>query len=319
LHALHEILGPIENFRVSLEDTGCLDGQRAIDVDRNRRNLSRQCKRMEIVDDFLYSTDGECRNEDAPASRRGFGDNVRKCLARQLVRRMIPIAIGGFHDHDVGGLRWLRVPNDRKATPPDVAREHETLPVSPFLDVQDDGRRPENVPGVDEGHANAGRNLERLVVWNASHEVRSTRCIDHGIQRGNGTLAMPHQKLGVLLLDMGGVGKHHDGEITRRGGTPHRSTIALSHQQWNASRVIDVRVREYDGVNARYVDGQTEVFCLRLLPPPLEKTTIQQDVSSVHVHDVAGPGDLPRSAGERDLHAPLGSSGRSVCHHHTTL
>src|SRR5687768_11472280 len=136
LHTLHEVLGAIEDLRMHLEDARHLDGEGTVDVDRDCGDFSGERERVEIVYDLLGTTHRECRNENAPATGRCGGDDPRQLLTRRLVRCMVPIAVCGFHDHEISPLWNLRVANDRKPSPSDIAREDQPPSASVFFEIE---------------------------------------------------------------------------------------------------------------------------------------------------------------------------------------
>src|SRR5688500_11160819 len=143
LDALHEILGAVEYLRMRLEDGRRLDGERTVDVDRNRWNLAGQREGVQVVHDLLGTTHGECRDEYPSAARSRLANDPRQITTRRCVRRMIPIAVRRLHDDDVGSLRRLGISNDREPAASNVSRKHEPLAASALIDVQDDRRGSE--------------------------------------------------------------------------------------------------------------------------------------------------------------------------------
>ena len=74
-------------------------------------------------------------------------------------------------------------------------------------------------------------------------------------------------------------------------------------QEWESSRVIDVRMREDDGVDL--VDGtrQACVLLTRLAAPSLKHAAVEQNGLPIDSEDVTGARDLAGGTGELDLHA----------------
>jgi hypothetical protein len=66
--------------------------------------------------------------------------------------------------------------------------------------------------------------------------------------------------------------------------------------------VIDVRVREYNGINRRGIEWQGPVSLERLRPSPLIQTAVQQNAASVYRHQMHGARNGLRSAEELKSH-----------------
>jgi hypothetical protein len=77
----------------------------------------------------------------------------------------------------------------------------------------------------------------------------------------------------------------------------------MPHEEGKSSRVIDVRMREYDDIDTLDRDGKLCILCVALAPLPLKQPAIQDDRLSCDTQDVARAGDLARSADELDLHS----------------
>jgi uracil phosphoribosyltransferase len=69
--------------------------------------------------------------------------------------------------------------------------------------------------------------------------------------------------------------------------------------------MIDMRMRQHDGVDALRGNGQSKIFLPAFITSTLKETAVEQHRASANAQDVARPGDLARGAEELDLHRRL--------------
>jgi hypothetical protein len=67
--------------------------------------------------------------------------------------------------------------------------------------------------------------------------------------------------------------------------------------------VVEVRVAEHDGVDARRVEREVAVPFERVLAMALEQAAVEQYPTATRVDQVRGARDLARGAPEFDVHA----------------
>jgi len=102
------------------------------------------------------------------------------------------------------------------------------------------------VSRIHIGRANAGRDIERAVIWNAHHLAHQPRNIFRGVQWFDGFPTMATQELRVLFLDVRRVHQHDSAEIAGRGSGPHSARVSALCEQGQPAGVIDMRVRQHD-------------------------------------------------------------------------
>ena len=198
----------------------------------------------------------------------------------------------------------MRVANDRQAPAADVAGEHEAALRTALGALEHDRRRAEDVTGLDERGANARRDVERRVVAESPIIWLMTLATSRRIvqRRGDGPIPAG-EELRVLLLDVRRVGEHDRAEIVRRGRGVDRSVEAVPREHRQTARVIDVRVRQHDGVQLLEVERHVDdSFRCDSAPAPLEHPEIQRDRRAADAQEMAGAGDLTRRTEERDVH-----------------
>ena len=106
------------------------------------------------------------------------------------------------------------------------------------------------MPGIDVRCAYSGQDVEGFVIWNAHHLLDSCCCIGEVVQRINVFLSPPREKLGVFLLDVRTIAKHDCREIARGWRTVDGPAVSATRQNRQSSRMIDVRMRQDDGIDA---------------------------------------------------------------------
>lgn len=69
--------------------------------------------------------------------------------------------------------------------------------------------------------------------------------------------------------------------------------------------MIDVGMRQHDGVDTLGGNRQAEVFLPALLTPPLKETAVEEHCLFAHAQDVTRSSDFSRGAEEFELHRAL--------------
>jgi hypothetical protein len=98
------------------------------------------------------------------------------------------------------------------------------------------------------------------------------------------------------------VGQHDRGEVTCGGRRPNRPGVTARGEQWKASGVVDVCVRENDRI--QYVNRKRELLVLRVRfrPMSLEHAAIEHDRPIANPYEVTRSGDFARSTHKGDVH-----------------
>jgi hypothetical protein len=89
-------------LRVHAEHLGRAHSQRTVHIDGHESGYRRRSSIVQRVDNLLGATDGEGRNDHFAATRTVSRTTSRSCLARLVRGLMQPVAIGAFHDKDIG-------------------------------------------------------------------------------------------------------------------------------------------------------------------------------------------------------------------------
>ena len=124
-----------------------------------------------------------------------------------------------------------------------------------LLDVDRGDRAAEDVACVEEGDADAGGDLRGAPVGHGDHALEHAEHVLDAVERLDGSSScrpVARDRLvdeaRVVRLDHGGVFEHDGAEVARRGRRVDRPVEPLLHEERERAGVIDVRVREDDGV-----------------------------------------------------------------------
>ena len=97
-------------------------------------------------------------------------------------------------------------------------------------------------------------------------------------------------ELRVFFLQVRGVGQHQPAQIGGAAGAMHRALESLRDQPRQPAAVIDVRVREDDGVDRLGRDRQRRPVAQAQLLQALEQPAVEQDSLAIDFEEVLGAG-----------------------------
>ena len=161
------------------------------------------------------------------------------------------------------------------------------------------------MPSIDEGHTEPWHYIKWPVVWNARHEFDRPRRMTYRIQRLYRVFPSPLEELCVFLLDMGRVGQHDGAEVACRRCAPNRSVITVTREEWQAPGMIDMCVRQHDGIDLVDRNWKVKILLMTLAAAALKEAAVEYDCLPRNAEHVAGPRDLTSRADEFDLHNSL--------------
>ncbi len=193
---------------------------------------------------------------------------VRRSTSRRPIdadsgSQMRLVAVGALHQQHVDLGRGDRVAQERHAQPADVAREHQAHLAALLLQFEHNAGRAQDVAGLHQAGDDARHGLEGLVVGVHHQMIGHRRGIGCRVQRLDRletlALALLVEVLDIGFLDVARVAQRQVGQVHRGGRGVDRSTEALPHQVRQVAAVVDVGVREDDGVQAARVEGEVAV------------------------------------------------------------
>jgi len=215
---------------------------------------------------------------------------------------MRAVPVRGFAEQHVGRRHRSGIAQDGSVGTTEVPREHEPA-VGAVTDLQLDRRGAEYVPRTAIARPDARRDREGGVIRTAGEERQDGMGIGDGVERQGRTVlrvAPPVGALGLLFLQMRGIGKQDLRERCRRAGTVDRPGEPVPHQQRQATGVIDVGMGQDDGVERPGIEGKRAPVAQPQLLQPLEQPAVEQYSATAGPHQVRRPGDGP--GGTEELH-----------------
>ncbi len=125
---LDQSLPPVEDLGVHPEYGGDVDGEGAVDIDRDIRDLAVAVEPVQAVDQLLRPTHGKGGNQQLPSPIRHPAHRGAQPRLGVVERLVVPVGIGRFDHQSVDrSRRRLRVSDDGKAAPADVTGKDQPL------------------------------------------------------------------------------------------------------------------------------------------------------------------------------------------------
>ena len=156
--------------------------------------------------------------------------------------------------------------------------------------------------GVDEVDLDAGDDGNGTVVADRLQAIERAGGVNFGIERLRGSVlgvALPVRPPGVFFLDARRVGQHQRAQLARRRRTEDAAGETLGHEPRQIAAVIEVRVREDNGIDPRRIDGKRPPVAIAQLLEPLEQAAVDQDAAIAEVEQMLGTGDGASGSEER--------------------
>jgi hypothetical protein len=96
---------------------------------------------------------------------------------------------------------------------------------------------------------------------------------------------------GVLFLNARRVRKDQGAQLSSAGGAEDRSAKPLGDKPRQVTAVIEVRVRQNDGIDSRRVDRKRPPIPIPQLLETLKETAVDQNSAIIHVEQMLRAGD----------------------------
>ncbi len=159
-------------FRMAAENLGGGDRHWRIEEHLHRRLLAPGGDAgADGVKQLLRPFEREGRHDDVAAAGESVADRGVQLLDRIPVGAVPPVAVGGFHHHDIGrGRRGGRV-EQRTPGAAEIAREQDAARRAVLGRFHQDAGRTEDMPGVVEGRAQPVGDRNGFVVAHAAAET----------------------------------------------------------------------------------------------------------------------------------------------------
>ena len=285
----------IEVAEVLEEDARRIDGQRAVDDDRDVRvEPPLTVQPVEVVEERLRAADGKRRDDEVAAAVHRLVDDLdeRRLFVVELVQA---VAVRRLRDDEVGAVDDRRVAQERLVRLAEVAREDELRLLVALLHVDLEDSRAEDVARIAEEDAQVVRQAQLLVIGDRRELLERVHRIVDAVERLDRLIAAPpplavHQ-LRIRLLDVRRVGQHDPDEVTRRLRRVDRPLEALAHELRHEAAVVDMRMRQEHAVDVRRVERELLVVVLADALGTLEHAAVNQIAVLPCLQQIAGTRD----------------------------
>ena len=207
------------------------------------------------------------------------------------------VAVGALRDQDVGVFGDLRVAQDGHAPPPQVAGVHQALTLAAFFHIEAGDGAAQHVASIEKGDLDARGYRKLQVVGNRHHVVEHLHHIVLVVERLHrlhvhfATLDLAVDIASIGFLDHRRVHEHGGAQVASGAGHVDGAGKAVFDQHRQSSAVIDVGVRQDNGVDLARIETQVLVLLNRFAAAPLHQAAIQEDRSVFGAHQVFRPGN----------------------------
>ena len=204
----------------------------------------------------------------------------------------------------ISGFAWARArcsPGSSRGARGSARRSQVPSPASPGIRssrvTRSSGGRPSSLSPARRGSAPRvlpdrrrppGRRVHATLGARLVDRVAHLGLVDRRLEPpevpgvlGRGLVRVPalpaSLALGELLLEPPGVGQDEAGQLDRAGGRPDRPAEALAHDDRDQAAVIEMGVRQQDGVEVGRLVAQRHAVADRLVRAALEHPAVDED------------------------------------------
>ncbi len=270
------------------------DGHRAVEKHAPRAEPVLFVVPGHPVQQQLAAAHRECGDQDIPPRVTRLGGDVEHLLRRLFPGPVISIAVGRFHQHEIGVVNIGRVAHDRRALVAEVAAEDELAFLAAFGQPQLDDAGAEDVAGVPEPEDDGRQDPHLAVIRQRPELAHAGDRLVGRVQRRDRrqALALPAAVLAlrVVLLDEAGVLEHDVAQGARRRVRKHLAGEPALDQQRDATGMVDVRVAQHDRVDARRVERERLAVQGLLLATALDQAAVEQEAEVTGLDQVTRAG-----------------------------
>jgi CheY-like chemotaxis protein len=244
---------------------------------------------LDQVHQRLRASDGEGGNEDDAAARRRAVDHRRELLGRVAVV-VQAIAIGRFHHQEVGAVGGHRRPQHRIVRPAEVAREQDRCRAV----VEPHERGTGQVARRRQPAVQPRDRLEGVAEADRPQQFQAAQRVLACVQRQRRVVfrqLVGVEVLGFLFEQVARIGEQDAAEVERGRRAVHRAVETLPCQQRQIAAVVDVRMRQHDGVDVHRRQRQGSPIAQSQRLVALEQPAIDQQTTLVRAQQVFRTGD----------------------------
>ena len=266
-----------------LEDAGGLDGQRAVDVDREAAVAGDKVLLLDLTDEveqLLRASHRKARDDHIAAPVEGALQNFCQLAHIVGLGAVAAVAVGGLHKDIVRILQVGGVLDDGLMEVADVAGEDELGGRAVLRHPNFDAGRAEKMAHIHKADDEAGGKLDLFVVVEPPEQRDGRLGVLNGVHRLHrlraGALALAVLPLGLELLNVGRVPQHDAAQLCRGLGGINSAPEAVAHQQGQQARVVDMGMGGQHAVDLARCnrDGLVLVDILALLHPAVDEVAL---------------------------------------------
>ena len=289
------------------------EGHRAVDEDRDVRDVAALHQPPQLQEHQLGAVDGEGRDQHAPAPGHRAADRVGQQLR---VRWWVPPVAVRRLDHDRVRLgRVGRRPQERVVRTSEVAAEGHPLPSQ----AQRGGGGAEDVSRRAQREGDVRSQPQRVLEVHRLDQLQCLLDVAVVVQRERG--AVPGEAgvvgvAGVLLLQVGAVPQDDGRQVGGLGGARHPAAETVLDQPRQVAGVVEVGMGEHDVVDACRVDGEGVPVAAPVDRQALVEPGVDQHADAAGLHEEATARDGVDGAQEGERRD---GGGVARCAHGTTL
>ena len=177
-------------------------------------------------------------------------------------------------------------------TAPEITAEEH--PVCTVVDVEVDRGRPEDVACGYEGRSDRVGDPKRLVVGSGRQQLERGLGIGRGVQGERRVVpaeAAFVRESSLLLVNVCAVGEQDLAEVAGSSCRMDRAGESVTDEAGEPATVVDVGVREHDGIDGVRVDRKRVPVAPSELAHALEEASVDHHAASAVVDDEAAAGD----------------------------
>ena len=281
LHAEGVLLFPQERVDALVKTFGVqainfcrIHAQRAIDKDRDARQLTGQGQLVQRIDDLLCAADRESRDDNFALAVESLAHELSDFFVRVMRVRMLASAIGALDLQIIDIFHWLRVAQDVVIASANVAAEKITKLACVFANVQYHLGGAQDMACVAKGNRHAISNWKGTIIVDGNKLPDSFFGISGGVERLDRRQAVFGAFLGdkgrIVALDLGRVFEHDAGQVARGKSAVDVAIESLAAKVGEVAAMIDMRMAENHGIDGLGIEREVAIALDRFLAFSLE-------------------------------------------------
>ena len=279
----------VELIGVALIELQRLERHRTIHVNGQRLDLPGVLELLDRVEDFLDPADRKRRNDELALLLCRLVDDGGETLELVAVQ-VLPIAIGGFHQQDIGARTRRRVLQDGPVVATKVTTEDHCAAAAVSTPHADVGGA-EQMAGGDELGFESRSHRDRALIPDGLKAREGDDRLLLGEERPGRLVprvAAAVRAIGLFLLQPSGIRQHQRAQVLGAGCAEDAPLETLRDQPRQHAAVIKVGVGEDHGVDGGRRHRRVGPVAQPQLLQPLEHPAVDEHSTPCCFHQKAG-------------------------------